>query len=70
MSRNDIKLNEDSDWVFSYGGGCIILTCKKCKKDVGAEEVSFPGTKEQQAEPRSKLEQKKHEHKCNPINSL
>ena len=64
MNYNDIKINEDRDFVISFGGGCLILTCKKCGKDIGAEEVGFPGTSEQQQKPRGILEIKKQNHQC------
>ena len=49
-----------------FGGGCLFLKCHKCNMDVGAEEVSFPGTPEQQKEPREKLKRREEEHskKC------
>ena len=64
MNSFDILLNNEEHFRIGFGGGCLILECKKCKKDIGAEEVDFPGSQEQQKEPRAKLEIKKQNHKC------
>lgn len=52
----------DKQITMHFGGGCLYLKCHKCGKDVGAEEVAFPGTPEQQKEPRRKLAEKERAH--------
>lgn len=54
--------------TISFGGGCLILTCNECGKDIGAEEVNFPGTPEHQKEPRRKLLEKEKNHICQRLN--
>lgn len=50
-----------------FGGGCLYLKCHKCGKEIASEEIAFPGTPEQQKEPRRKLQAKEEEHlkNCN-----
>lgn len=45
-----------------FGGGCLYLKYHKCGKEVGSAKVAFPGTPEQQKEPRRILEAKEAEH--------
>ncbi len=47
-----------------FGGGSLFLRCHKCDKDIGSREVAFPGTKDQQIQPRKELENIKNNHKC------
>ena len=53
-----------------FGGGCLFLKCHNCDKDVGAEEVNFPGKPTQQIDARNKLAKKKEKHLlfCSTIN--
>lgn len=63
---NQIKYpkNTMTEITIEFGGGCLFATCKKCKHRIGAEEVRFPGTQEQQKEPRAKLEEARLKHTC------
>lgn len=56
-----------------FGGGSLYLKCHSCAStkdengrnysgEFAAEELDFPGTPEQQKEPRRKLEEKKQKH--------
>jgi len=45
-----------------FGGGALFLKCNKCGKEIAAESVDFPGTPQQQKEPREKLEKIKKKH--------
>ena len=47
-----------------FGGGSLFLRCHNCNKDIGSREVGFPGTKDQQIQPRKELENIKNNHKC------
>ena len=64
MIKNDIVLDKDKDFRIGFGGGCMILCCNKCKRDISAKEIDFPGTKEQQEPIRKMFEEKKKEHQC------
>lgn len=48
-------MKTDKQITMHFGGGCLYLKCHKCGKEVGHAEVKFPGTPEQQKEPRKKL---------------
>lgn len=50
-----------------FGGGSLYLKCHKCGKEIGSEAIDFPGTPEQQEEPRKKLEKIKKEHICKKL---
>jgi len=65
MINNDIILSKEKDFTIGFGGGAMILQCNKCKKDIYAKDIDFPGTKEQQVPIRKIFEEKKRSHKCN-----
>lgn len=47
-----------------FGGGSLYLKCHKCNKEIGSEEVAFPGTPEQQKTPRLILAEVAKHHNC------
>lgn len=59
-------MNKTKQITMHFGGGCLFLKCRKCRKDIGSKEVDFPGTPKQQKKPREELEVIKKEHlaKC------
>lgn len=70
MNSNDILLSKDNEFSVGFGGGCMILTCNKCNKDISAQEIGFPGTKEQQLPIIEKFEKIKKVHICKDVNPL
>ena len=55
-------MENEKQITMHFGGGCLYMKCHECGKEVGAVEVAFPGTPEQQKEPREKLERLKESH--------
>lgn len=64
MNNNDVQLDANEQYRIGFGGGAMILECKRCKRDISSGEVPFPGTEEQQAPIREKFEKIKKVHKC------
>lgn len=60
-------MKHEEQVTMHFGGGALYLVCHKCGKDIGFREVKFPGTPEQQKQPRKELEEIKEKHlkKCN-----
>ncbi len=67
MTNNDITLNKIDDFKIGFGGGCMILECLKCGKDISIKEVAFPGTKEQQKPILEYFKKIKQIHKCSEL---
>lgn len=63
----DIPINKETGYIVHFGGGCMIGRCDKCKKDFSAEEVDFPGDKEQQKIPRTRIAIAFKSHKCKTV---
>lgn len=70
MNTNDIKLKTDKDFSVGFGGGAMILECKKCKRDIAHKEIDFPGTKEQQIPIIAYFEDVKKKHICYEIEKI
>jgi hypothetical protein len=55
----------EKEITIHFGGGSLYLKCHKCNQRFADVEVPFPGTPEQQKEPRKFLEIAKENHRCN-----
>lgn len=55
-------MKETQQITMHFGGGSLYLKCHKCGKEIAAAEVPFPGTPEQQKEPREHLEKAREAH--------
>jgi len=54
--------NTKKQITMHFGGGALYLKCHKCGKEIGFRDVNFPGTPEQQKQPRKELEEIRINH--------
>ena len=51
-----------------FGGGSLYLKCHRCNREIGSREVGFPGTPEQQKQPRKELQEIEKNHLMTCVN--